>query len=71
MQNVGTPDRIIRIILGLLLVAAPVLGWLPLFAATWAYWISIAAGIILGATSLISWCPIYAALGLSSRGSKG
>ncbi len=63
MQNVGTPDRIIRVLLGAGLIALPFLIGVP----AWALWASLAVGVVLIATAVFSFCPIYAALGLSSR----
>lgn len=66
MQNVGTPDRILRLILGALLVVAPFFtGW-ALFANPLMVWGSVVVGAVLVATALFSFCPIYAALGLST-----
>ena len=67
MQNVGTPDRIIRLILGALLIIAPfVTGW-AIWASVIALWVSVVIGAVLIATALFSFCPIYAALVLSSK----
>lgn len=59
-NNVGSLDRIIRIILGLALIGAffmfPESPWRMVFLI----------GIIPLATALISSCPIYTILGLSS-----
>lgn len=67
MQNVGTPDRIARLIVGALLILAPfVTGW-ALFANPLLMWGSIVIGVVLAITALFSFCPIYAALGLSTR----
>lgn len=67
MSNVGTLDRIIRLILGAVLVAAPLFtGW-PIWSDSMALWGSIIVGGVLVATSALSFCPIYAALRLSSK----
>lgn len=63
MSNVGTLDRIIRAIVGLVLIVVPfVAGW-PVLAAV----IGAIVGVVLVATAAISFCPIYALLGLSSK----
>lgn len=63
MSNVGTLDRMLRAILGLLLVVVPfVVGWSGLGLI-----LSVVVGVVLVATAAISFCPIYAALGLSSK----
>jgi hypothetical protein len=67
MKNVGTIDRLIRAVVGILLIAAPLLWPVPLFAAAWAFWLSIAVGVVLLGTAAISFCPIYAALGMRTR----
>ena len=67
MSNVGTLDRLIRFVVGALLVVAPFVATWPLWANPIAFWTSIVVGVVLIATSVFSFCPIYAALGLSSK----
>ena len=67
MQNVGTPDRIARLVIGALLILAPfITGW-ALLANPLIMWGSPIVGVVLVATALFSFCPIYAALGLSTK----
>jgi hypothetical protein len=60
--NVRTIDRVVRVIVGLVLIAfalgfvAPATGW------NWVGWI----GIIPLATGAVGMCPLYSALGLST-----
>lgn len=63
MSNVGTIDRILRSMLGVALIVAPLVAGAPTL------WLAsgIAVGAILVATSAFSFCPIYALLGLSSK----
>jgi len=56
--NVGTLDRVIRIVAGVVLIALVFVG--P--QTPWG-WI----GVIPLATALIGWCPAYALLGLSTK----
>lgn len=56
-KNMGLLDRRIRLVLGLLIVAAGI------YFKTW--WGLI--GVVFLATSLISWCPLYLPFGLSTR----
>jgi hypothetical protein len=56
--NVGTLDRVIRIVVGIVLIALVFVG--P--QTPWG-WI----GVILVATALIGWCPAYSLLGLSTK----
>jgi len=62
-KNVGSTDRIIRIILGLVLVAVfftyPDLG-------AWK-WVSLVVGVIALATGFMSSCLIYKILGLRTN----
>jgi hypothetical protein len=56
-QNVGTTDRIIRIIAGL------AIGGLGIYFKSW--WGIL--GIIPLFTAAIAWCPLYFPFGISSR----
>jgi hypothetical protein len=56
--NIGTPDRVLRIVIGVLLIALVFVG--P--RTPWG-WI----GIIPLVTALFSFCPLYALLGIKTR----
>jgi hypothetical protein len=56
--NVGTADKVIRIILGLVLISLVFVG--P--KTPWG-WI----GVILVATGFISFCPLYKIIGVSTK----
>ena len=58
--NVGSADKVIRIVLGIVLLA------LIFVLEGNARWLGLIGLIPLG-TALINWCPIYAVLGLSTR----
>jgi len=55
-QNVGGTDRVIRIVVGLAIIAAGV--------AYQSWWGAVGAVPIL--TALVSWCPPYAMLGIDT-----
>jgi len=55
-KNVGTIDRSIRVIAGLVIIALGVI-----FQSWWG-----AIGLIPLATAAIGWCPPYALLGMST-----
>lgn len=55
--NVGTADRIIRIILGLAGIGIALSGISP-----WGW-----VGVVPLATGAVSFCPLYAAAGLNTR----
>ena len=59
-KNMGITDRRIRIILGLLVVAAGIY-----FKSWWGL-----IGLVFLATSLVSWCPLYVPFRLSTRKNK-
>jgi hypothetical protein len=64
--NVGTPDRIARLVLGAALVLLPLLSGLALFANPVWLWASIVVGAVLIITALLRFCPLYAILGVST-----
>ena len=57
-KNIGSVDRLIRIIIGIVLIAITINGNIGVWG-----WI----GIIPLATALINFCPLYRILGFSSR----
>lgn len=61
--NLSTLDRLIRIVLGLLMLAA---GWAGLATGVWRIGLEVFGWVPL-ATGLAGWCPIYALLGISTR----
>ena len=66
--NIGSPERVLRLVIGLALVAYAFFG----LASPWSTlgMGAIVVGAILAVTGLISWCPIWAALGISTRKSN-
>lgn len=64
--NVGTPDRIARLVLGAALVLLPFPSGLALFANPVWLWASIVIGAVLIVTALVRFCPLYAILGVST-----
>lgn len=56
-KNVGGIDRILRIVIGVALIAATAAGMLPV----WGY-----IGFVPLATGLLSWCPAYTVLGIKT-----
>lgn len=57
-SNVNSIDRILRIVIGLILISLVFIG--P--KTPWGY-----AGIILVVTAFLNFCPLYAVLGISTR----
>jgi hypothetical protein len=58
MLNVGTADRIIRIIVGLAVVALVFVG--PKTARGW-------LGLVPLATGVMGWCPLYSVVKVGTR----
>lgn len=56
-SNVGGIDRILRIVLGLVLIGLTLSGTIGLWG-----WL----GVVPLATGLVGWCPPYALFGLST-----
>ena len=62
--NVGSADRVIRIIIGLVAIAAIFIG--PLAGPGWPRIVLGLVGVIMIATSAVSFCPLYRIVGISS-----
>lgn len=64
--NLGTWDRILRLIVGLALLFSPLLNIPAIWSdGSWAY-VSMAIGLILTATALFNFCPVYRIFGIST-----
>ena len=61
-KNVGNPDKIVRIILAIVLVA---LYFTNVITGTWGI-VALVAAAIMVVTSLMSSCPLYSIFGFSS-----
>jgi hypothetical protein len=70
MKNLGQPDRVIRIVLGLALIALPLFSAMAIFASPMTYWLSIVVGLVLAGTALVGFCPLYAIFGMSTSATK-
>lgn len=63
--NVGLVDRIIRVILGLILLGLAFSLFGPGLASPWD-WIAGIVGAVLLLTGILSVCPAYSVLGIST-----
>lgn len=61
-MNVGTIDRVVRIVVGVVLIAYAVPLGFPSTGWNWVGWI----GIVPIVTAVVGYCPAYTALGFSS-----
>lgn len=59
MKNVGSADKVIRIVLGLALLAYAFFGQGPY------HWAGLIGLVAIG-TALIGWCPLYTLLGVKT-----
>jgi len=55
--NVGGIDRVLRIVLGLALIALAAMGAIGM----WGY-----LGVVVALTGIVGWCPAYLPFGFSS-----
>lgn len=60
--NIGTIDRIVRIVVGAVLIAYALPLGFPSTGWNWVGWI----GIVPIVTAIVGYCPAYTVLGLSS-----
>ena len=65
-KNVGMPDRIIRIVIGIILLAAFAL---KMIAAPWSYLVAL-IGIIALVTGAVGTCALYSVLGMNTAEKK-
>lgn len=61
--NIGTPDRIIRLVVGLALIL-----WffMDQSGGVW-HWLKAIVGVIALGTAALNFCPLYRVLGLSTN----
>lgn len=61
--NIGTADRAVRLVLGLVLLGLPLLTG---FAAgtPWLWWAALVVGLVMLATAAMRVCPLYTLLGV-------
>lgn len=63
--NVGSADRLLRLVAGIVLIVFALTGMLDPSSALGIT--AIVVGGVLAVTALFSFCPLYAALGLRTR----
>jgi hypothetical protein len=61
VKNVGSTEKVIRIIIGLALLS--MLFWVEGQARWWGL-----IGLVPIATALVSWCPVWALFGINTAG---
>ena len=62
--NVGNMDRILRLVIGIALIAAALFSGLAIFDGTLVKYGAVVIGLVLAATGLLQKCPMYSILGV-------
>lgn len=62
--NVGSLDRLLRLVLGAALIACALLSGLALFDQAYVKYGAVAVGLVLIVTGLVRLCPLYSILGI-------
>lgn len=60
--NIGTTDRLARLIIGAVLVVLAFVITLGVWK-----WVAVAVGVVLIATAFMKFCPLYALLGMRTN----
>jgi len=61
--NVGNIDRVIRALLGIALITAPLINFMQVWSSSWLSYGTMAVGVILILTAVFSFCPVYRLFG--------
>lgn len=62
--NVGTVDRIVRLVVGIALIAVALFSSMAIFDAVVVKYGAIALGLVLAATGMLRTCPMYSIFGI-------
>ncbi len=65
-QNESMLDRVIRFVLGAVLLYA----WYTVLVTGLLATVALVIGVVLMLTGLIGWCPLYSLFGMSTRQSQ-
>ncbi|MEL6264355.1 MAG: DUF2892 domain-containing protein [Pseudomonadota bacterium] len=64
--NVGTIDRALRALLGIVLLGAALFSGLPLFEGALAKYLAAAVGVVMLVVAATRVCPVYTLFGLKT-----
>ncbi len=64
--NVGSVDRVLRLVIGVLFILAKIANWV---GGGWGWALAI-IGVVLIITALVGYCPLYGVCGISTSGRK-
>ncbi len=65
-HNVGTTDRALRLVLGVVLLALTWIAPMAVFHGTLAVTLATIVGLVMIGTALFRFCPLYRVLGLNT-----
>ncbi|NND90101.1 MAG: DUF2892 domain-containing protein [Granulosicoccus sp.] len=65
-RNVGSTDRIARLLVGIVLLGLAFFSGMPLFAAGLGKAVAVLVGLILLGTAMMNFCPLYRLLGVNT-----
>jgi len=65
-RNVGNADRLFRLVLGVILLAAPFVSGMALFDNTTVTILSVVIGLVMVGTSAMKFCPLYRVFGIKT-----
>jgi len=63
-KNVGSIDKIIRLVAGILLIVLPFVSGISLFESSTMTLLSVVVGVVFVGTALFNFCPIYRIFGI-------
>lgn len=66
VQNVGKVDRILRLVLGLILIVVPFVSEMAVFQTAGFKYGAVAVGVIFVVTSFFRFCPLYRVFGMNT-----
>lgn len=66
VQNVGKIDRILRLVLGLVLIVAPFVTELALWQTAALEYGAVVVGVVFVATAFLRFCPLYRLIGMNT-----
>lgn len=64
--NIGTADRLIRLIIGVVLIALPFTTVVPGLTQGYGRYAALIVGAVLIVTALVRFCPLYRLVGAST-----
>lgn len=64
-RNIGTADRLFRLVAGIVLVLLPLATGFAA-ATPWLWWAALVVGVVMLATAAMRSCPLYTLIGVST-----